>query len=413
MKKTERNGLLILTIGAGTSGKHSDIASGMRRTIELMKPRKCFLMPSVSEDSKTVAELVAESADGKICEMLPPFTNPEDMETCRREFRAALGKAKGGLRQGETLFINPTSGTKQMGIAAALAALDEGIGSLVFTGGRRTDGVVETGSERLVSFDPADCFLERDRKLALRFAKEGDFFAAATVLENEKERNRRAAALAWICFHWQRFDYEKAAGAAAGCDATLKKRFDGCFESAKRNRPDPRILADILAWAEFALNRSDAETATRLAYKALEAAGRLALAEKASVFPDESNGLYDVEAIQWMDIPKELKTKIQNASSDGVRVALGLAQTMRILDALKHPLGKEYCNNRRLKDLAEARNANTHSIKPVGLDEAKQFLRLCRETLERTLPAIELPGAAALPDLSAEIESLLNKKEDA
>src|ERR1035437_3713379 len=41
--------LLILTVGTGTAGKHSDVASGLARTLDLCTPRLFWLVPPASE----------------------------------------------------------------------------------------------------------------------------------------------------------------------------------------------------------------------------------------------------------------------------------------------------------------------------------------------------------------------------
>jgi len=53
--------LLILTVGTGTAGKHSDVAQGLANTIRQVRPRKFWLVPSASEKSTPVADLSRET----------------------------------------------------------------------------------------------------------------------------------------------------------------------------------------------------------------------------------------------------------------------------------------------------------------------------------------------------------------
>ena len=55
--------LLILTVGTGTAGKHSDVASGLARTIDLTAPRLFWLVPSESERSRPVADIIRDSVE--------------------------------------------------------------------------------------------------------------------------------------------------------------------------------------------------------------------------------------------------------------------------------------------------------------------------------------------------------------
>ena len=52
--------LLILTVGTGTAGWHSDVAQGLANSIRQVRPRKFWLVTSASEKSTAVAECPAE-----------------------------------------------------------------------------------------------------------------------------------------------------------------------------------------------------------------------------------------------------------------------------------------------------------------------------------------------------------------
>jgi hypothetical protein len=53
--------LLILTVGSGTAAKHSDVAQGLTNTICQVRPRKFWLVPSASEKSTPLADLIRET----------------------------------------------------------------------------------------------------------------------------------------------------------------------------------------------------------------------------------------------------------------------------------------------------------------------------------------------------------------
>src|SRR6266508_338315 len=160
--------LLILTVGTGTAGRHSNLAQGLVNTLRQLRPRLFWLVPSASPESTGLAELVRDGAPAGSA--FQPWTKtqpfcqiaePDDLFLCRAALREVIQKARLLLRKGEPLVLNPTSGTKQMSVAATLAALDEDIGEIVFTVGERADGVVKTGTERLASFSTQVCFAER------------------------------------------------------------------------------------------------------------------------------------------------------------------------------------------------------------------------------------------------------------
>jgi hypothetical protein len=123
--------LLILTVGTGTTGRHSNLAQGLVNTLDQLRPRLFWLVPSASPDSTTLAEIVRDGSPAG-CTFQPwsPtqlfrwIEQHDDLFVCRAALREVIHTARQQLRQGERLIVNPTSGTKQMSVAAALAALD-------------------------------------------------------------------------------------------------------------------------------------------------------------------------------------------------------------------------------------------------------------------------------------------------
>ncbi|MBI4657932.1 MAG: hypothetical protein HY735_03625 [Verrucomicrobia bacterium] len=57
----ESSSLLILTVGTGTSGTHSNLAQGLVNTLHQLRPRLFWLVPSASEKSTPVADLIRET----------------------------------------------------------------------------------------------------------------------------------------------------------------------------------------------------------------------------------------------------------------------------------------------------------------------------------------------------------------
>jgi hypothetical protein len=53
--------LLILTVGTGTAGRHSDVAQGLTNTIDRLRPRRFWLVPSTDPKSVPVADNLLRS----------------------------------------------------------------------------------------------------------------------------------------------------------------------------------------------------------------------------------------------------------------------------------------------------------------------------------------------------------------
>lgn len=390
--------LALLTVGTGTAGRSSNLASGLRTTLTQLAPRRFWLAPSAHEDSRATADLVREGFAGFAPASAPDpyFTlaDPDDLEGCRHGLRSALAALRRELRPGEQLVVNPTSGTKQMTAAAVLAALDEGVGEIVFTVGQRADGVVVTGTERLTAFDPAGYFREHDLATARNLFAAGAFFAAARVLREHRAALPRAHATALACHHWQRLDYAAATAAAASGREDLRSELSRRAQLAATGTPSLEILADLLAWSGHAVRTDDPELALATAYKALEYAARLAFhARTGLVLPCAHRELASLPLS-----PDWLGRAAATQRDDGT-VAPGLTQLMHALRELGHALGERFLDDRRLRDLTLARNAATHDIRPIAPAEARATLDRVRNLLAATLPP--LPAVTIPEDLPA------------
>lgn len=79
---------LLLTVGTGTAGKTSNLAAGLRATIERIAPRRFWLAPSSAPDSTAMAELVREGfasfCPATITDPFFTLSDPDDLEGCRR-----------------------------------------------------------------------------------------------------------------------------------------------------------------------------------------------------------------------------------------------------------------------------------------------------------------------------------------
>lgn len=388
---------LILTVGTGTAGKHSNLAAGLRSTLELIQPARFWLVPSTDEVSQVTADLVREE--------LPAFVpwndsspyhsirNPDSLEDCQQVVRNVISRAKQSLPKQGRLLVNPTSGTKQMSVGATLAALDEGVGELVFTVGRRADGVVITGTERLETFNASDYFAERDLKAARELSQAGAHSAAAALLS----RHSRHAGFGEIasCLHeWERQNYSEARRiAAASCaDALipLRHHLEQLHLATKSKEPNPLIIADLLFTAELFHERQDYESSLVLSCRALEMGLRRALFEFTGLCEP-----YSLSEVCSLSISQEIKDRCRYVSNDGTYTILNLRTIARILSELHHPIGDQFENDNELKELIRVRNELMHQVKAIQANESKLFLQKVKELLTH----LALPSPPARPSL--------------
>jgi len=396
---------LILTVGTGTAGRDSFVAQGLRTTVEILRPRRFWLVPSSSPASIEVADYVRDGLEAFV-----PWTDSEpyrqieefdSLQACRLAIREVIRVARARLDPGERLIVNPTSGTKQMSSGATIAALDENVGELVFTVGERVDGVVKTGTERLETFKAGEYFAERDFALAQSLFASGAFASAARVLKPYRHLAAEHA-LCTLIHEWERSNYRNALAIAKrsahpAFPNLLEHLKPLAAESSRGGRPSLYVTADLLGLAKRLFDRKEHEAALLTACKALEVGVRCELLDLTGLH--EPYRLADLE--QLPGVPSnQLRRFRANATSGGV-VRLGLRAVVDLLASQDSVLAEAYLGSRPVKDSISIRNDRTHQIRAVERAEAHTALREIRGLLAplppppppRLPPPLETPAA--------------------
>lgn len=387
--------LLILTVGTGTAGEHSDLHAGLTATIRAIRPRRYWLAPSADSNSIAMAELIRDACpDGFTPQnettSFYVIQQHDDIFDCRAVMRQAIAAAKPHLRAGEKLLVNPTSGTKQMSAGATLAALDEEIGDLVFTVGERADGVVKTGTERLASFATRDFFMDRDLRSADILFRNGAYRAAAQLLDKYQDLPAvgKVRARALCMFEWQRLNYAQAAAHGALFDQRAGEYLRGLARDVADNRPSLPVLSDLLRGADALRCWDDCEEAVTRYYKALEYAMRLRLAQALEKTPP-----FTIQDLQKLPLPARLLGEL-HVSNDGM-ASPGLAWMSQALANLGDPLAMACQEDKALLRKLKARNEQVHEIRPVQKAEAQSFCDRLNNLFAKNIPELAAAGAQA------------------
>lgn len=389
--------LLILTVGTGTSGRYSNLAQGLVNTLRHLQPRGFWLVPSASSDSLAVAEMVRDGAPEptafRVWAPACPFRRierPDDLYDCRTALREVIHAARSQLRSGESLLVNPTSGTKQMSVGAALAALDEEIGEIVFTVGERADGVVKTGTERLAPFSTRRFFLERDLRIAAELFAAGAFFAAARVLEPYPETEAAKAREKTLCLHeWQRMNYARAAAHAARFSEELRLHLQSLAQSDEFGAAR---LGDLLAGADELARWGDHEEALARYYRGAEQTAKVRLAEDHAIRPP-----YNLDSILKLLPPGcRLEADLRSRAKRGT-LLLTAQVAWDLLDRIRDPIAAAYFANRQLQQGLSCRNDTMygHGQAKVEPAQTRHVAACLRRLLEEHLPAVAESWIAA------------------
>lgn len=392
---------LVLTVGTGTAGPHSNLVLGLKNTLGIVRPDSYWLVPSASPDSIAVAQLVRESQSAPFIpwDSTTPFRTIEHHDSiahCRDAVASVLRHVRSLLQPGDRLVVNPTSGTKQMSAGATLAALDLEADEIQFTIGERADGVVRTGTERVESFDPTGIFLTRDFKIAAELSASGSHLAAHRLLAQHSAQEAKDAADVALCLHeWERQNYEAARQIAARSSdralASARTPLQTLAEAAKTRKPHAAIVSDLLVTAGLQQRRGDQETALFLACKALESGLRLRLLQNT-----ELHEPYSLQDLRSLPLPPQMIERLAMNSNDGATTILGLKLVVDILNNLGDPMAETYLADWRFSSFVGLRNEYTHALQPIAPAKAQAFLAIVQNLFSTHL---HLPIPAARPTL--------------
>jgi hypothetical protein len=293
-----------------------------------------------------------------------------------------ITSAKQELRPGESLIVNPTSGTKQMSAGATLAALDAEVDQISFTSGERVDGVVKTGTEKIQSFDLRGFLFQRDLRTADELFRHGAFYAAARMLKGYGQGEALRARETALCLHeWQRMNYVRAATHAAKFSENLRLHLKTFAEA---DAFGVSALGDLLAGADELLCWGDCEEALARYYRGAEQAAKVRLAEALSIRPP-----YQLESVIAILPPGcRLAVELRNMRPRNGKILLTAQRAWDVLEACQDPMADSYSADHKLQSGLQRRNESMygHGQEPVEAAQVREVADRLRKLLGQHLP---------------------------
>lgn len=363
-----------------------------------------FTVWVTSEQSRSLADRMARElglspAQYRICTV----THMEDVEGVYRDCLAVLRDLGERGYAPDRVEVDYTSGTKAMTAGLVLAAAAHRCGTLSYIGGPREDGVVISGSERLIPIEPRRIWADDDLRLALEFCRMLRFDAALALLDRVKTswlgdyERRLAAGLRLIAQGygaWDRFDYGRATGELAKLASTDIPEL--CAFTVDRPTLDrlPNLkpeegfsadrLADLFNNAGRRLDEGRYDDALARLYR---------LAEMLAQWILHKDYKIDTAGVDLDKVPPSLRQSLEARRSAEGKIVIGLDQDYQLLKAYGHPVGRQFDEGplRGIGVLLKKRNDSllAHGLKPI---EKKDVVSL-REKL-RALITLEVADFA-------------------
>ncbi|MEM0111915.1 MAG: TIGR02710 family CRISPR-associated CARF protein [Nitrososphaerota archaeon] len=375
---------LIISVGTGIkpSGRTiENLAEAITKSIRHHNPHKVYLVATKESIETTVQKIIPKIKP--IESEIIRIESPDNIQTIYENLRSKIKEIR---EKYDTLTVDYTSGTKAMTAALTILATIFGADELSYITGKRNAGIIQPGTEQIVPIRPYFILAEQKIKEATQLFNRNQFPATITILQQIKEtikdsdiidRIMPLLDLAKAYEQWDKFYHEKAYKIIKRIkipELSGNKQFLGTLISNLEKtdgEPEPYYIADLINNAERRSEESKYDDAVARLYRTIELIAQYKLRKNYGI--NTSN-------VDVKKIPKELLQE-WGIPQDQKTIKLGLNNSYELLNALGDALGRQYQNDKKLKDLLSKRNTSilAHGQTPI----AKQtYIQLHKKTLE-------------------------------
>jgi hypothetical protein len=397
--------IYICTVGTGTAGMASNVAEGIMAAIHYAKPDAIILVPSRSEESLAVAEIIQEGVQD-VCRYIAiePISDHDNLLHCRREIAKIIHRADNIIAP-LPIVLNPTSGTKQMTTAAVLAGIDKELEHIEYITGPRQDGVIITGQEKIAKLSARKFIAEKHYRNAFELLKSGSYHAAAKLLEPYENIYPLTYAAAKMFYYWSRFDYNNALHWAKHGDNLDWKETRNAL-NILRNADDISLerIIDISNYAfSHCIEHGEGEEGLAIIYRLVELCAKLRLKE---LHVDCDNlELAAITGNPDLKLKDRTIRRLQSMAEYG-NLQVGLKLSLELLDGTGFAFCKDFLHNRIFWPVLMERNKTRygHGTKFIDVDDARAVFKQFSQSLESEWDIKELLNKLQYPILKFLIE---------
>jgi CRISPR-associated protein (TIGR02710 family) len=385
---------LIISVGTGTKPTKQaakSLADAIAYTIKHHNPDKTFFI-TTKESKETTLPLILAKTKNQSHKTIK-IQNPDNIQEIYETLHPHLQKIKQKFNQ---LVIDYTSGTKAMTAALAILATIHEANELSYITGKRKGGIVQPGTEQIVSIRPYFATTQQKLKTATEFFNKNQFSATITILTQIQKTTKDPEILNQIkpllnlakAYElWDKFQHEKAwkiLKKIKNEKLNQNKKFLAQLinKKQKNQEPEPYIIADLINNAERrAREETKYDDATARLYRTIELIAQHTLKNKYQI--DTSN-------IPPTTIPKNLIKK-WNIQPNTKTIKTSLQQNYELLKAKNHPLGEKFLQDKKLQDLLKKRNISilAHGQTPVTKQTYNQLNKKVKEYARTTIKNLE------------------------
>ncbi len=303
-------------------------------------------------------------------------------------------------RYGQAEYIaDYTGGTKSMGAALVLAAIQRGWQLSLVTGQRTNLVQVAPGTEIAEMINTASVRARQQMEMARALFNDYAYKSAEAVLSelshsgipdhSLREQIRRRVTLCRGFDAWDKFDHERAYQILKTVQSMLVPQWKALKRIYRQRQaeaePGYELVLDLIRNAERRQARGRYDDAVARLYRALEllAQTRLRLRK-----PPLNSSNLDVALL-----PADLREQYEARRDADGKIRLGLHQDYELLRELGDPLGEVYARHgHHLLNALSKRNNSilAHGITPIADTDCHDMLKLVREFVEQALTTLKV-----------------------
>lgn len=410
---------MIITVGTGKSGE--DIAGAICYSIDRERPDYVLFLKTDLSSKLTMPHIMANPVVNERVIDESVIEDPNDVQAiakeCEDQIRSLIEK---GISP-KDIVIDFTSGTKAMSAGLAVAAINMGVGTLIYISGERGEGGrVIPGTERAVAIRTNRIMADLLFHKAVRLFNTYQFDACIHTLEEAKalyqapdfiRRCELLQSLAKAYGLWDRFDLKGAFSVLKEIrEKDLPPQWDlvhiikGNKEALYQETTEqfcPERAVDLL---ENARRRGDVEKkyddAVARLYRLCEYIAQMELNKEGLYRSDK--GKIDTSDVDIERLPSEIRSMFSRYYNEREgKLMLPLYQSFSLLAQVNNSVGRKFISDEELsKKLLHARNNSilAHGFGPISANTYKKMMisleGLLQDTvkdLDKTIKRVKFP----------------------
>jgi CRISPR-associated protein (TIGR02710 family) len=371
---------LLMTVGTGTR-PDVYIVKPLVKSVKHSRPD--FLVLVTSAVSREFGEAIARELNlNKDFYYIHTLQDPDDLQSIFQEVNGVIRDLNQRGFPPTTIELDFTSGTKAMSSGAVYSAIFNKCRSIKYITGPRRNGVVIDGAERFLGMEPSVIFAHHDLQLAIEMMKRFRFEIASEIIKKtnpdlfdpvERRKRDNLWSISNAYRSWDLFDHKLARSNYQEIDWKIGGLH--CFKpspealemlgelASQHGTPEMNgnlILMDLVNNAKRREIEGKYDDGVARLYRASEM-----LAQKILGGPPYTLNTGNIDLNR---VPEFLRDKFEKNRNTEGSIAIGMTVAYELLEALGHPIGKKFMEDRSLQGRLKERNRSilAHGVKPAS-----------------------------------------------